>query len=120
MQDPRLGTIKPPPPEGPAPKPPLPEGAADFRPPAIGQIVHFFPHRGHHPEWHFGPHAAIIIKLHPNDPRIAHLYFFGPKGEVGSYESIPHRSLRPECYPVESWLGHAMPPSTHWAFVDGT
>jgi hypothetical protein len=46
------------------------------------------------------------------------LYFFGPKGEVGSYADIPHRSLRPECEPLNAWLGHAMPPSTHWAHVD--
>jgi hypothetical protein len=114
MQDPRIGEIKPPPPAGPAPSSPRP--SATFRAPIIGQTIHFFPHRGHHPEEHFGPHAAIVIRVHPGDPRIVHLYFFGPKGEVGSYADIPHRSLQPGCYPTGAWLGHAMPPATHWVY----
>lgn len=120
MQDPRIGNIQPPPPAGPDPAPPAKPAAfpGGHKPPYVGQIVHFFPHKGHHPEEYFGPHAAIVIKLHPADPKIAHLHYFGPKGESGSYADIPHRSLRPECEPIAGWLGHAMPPSTHWAFTD--
>lgn len=91
-----------------------------FKPPAIGQPIWFFPHRGHHPDEYFAPHAAIVIHIHSVDPRIVHLYFFGPKGEVGSYADIPHRALRPDCYPVANWLGHAMPTSTHWSHVGET
>ena len=91
---------------------------AGFTAPVVGQPIHFWPHRGHHPEWYFEPHAAIVIKVHPTDPRIVNLYYFGPKGEVGSYGDIPHISLRPECEPTSAWRGRAMPPSTHWTFVD--
>lgn len=120
MDDPRIGQIHPPPPPGPEPPktPPDLSGLPHGRLPRIGDLVHFFPHRGHHPEWHFGPHAAIIIRLHPNDPRIANIYFVGPKGETGSYADIPHRSMRPECLPLSAWLGHAMPPSSHWAYPE--
>jgi hypothetical protein len=117
--DPRLGVIQPPP--DPAP-PPAPAGVeiAGFvagRRPYIGQVVHFFPHRGHHMEWYFGPYAALVIGQHPGDPRICALFWIGPKGEWGSYADIPHRSMRPECLPLNAWLGHSLPPSTHWSFV---
>ena len=85
--------------------------------PHVGQTVWFFPHIGHHPEEYFGPHAALIIKIHPGDPRICHLHYFGPKGESGSYADIPHRSLQPGCYPTSVWLGRSMPPATHWCHV---
>jgi hypothetical protein len=119
MQDPRIGEIKPPPTPGPAPAPPPAELLNFPKPmyPHIGQAVWFFPHIGHHPEEYFGPHAAIVIRIHPGDPRICHLHYFGPKGESGSYADIPHRSLQPGCYPTSAWLGHAMPPATHWCHV---
>lgn len=116
MDDPRRGPIKSAPEAGPEPKP-EPLTTPGFKPPHIGQMVHFFPHRGHHTEWYFGPYTAFVIHMHPNDARICHLYWIGPKGEVGSYSDIPHRSLQPGLYPVESWLGHAMPGASHWAYV---
>jgi hypothetical protein len=115
MQDPRIGAIKPPPPAGPEPKP-EPPAHPGFKPPIIGQMVHFFPHRGHHTEWYFGPYTAFVIHMHPNDPRICHLFWIGPKGETGSYADIPHRSMQPGCYPTAGWQGHAMPPASHWAY----
>jgi hypothetical protein len=109
--------MRPPPPEGPAPArhPNVPPGA---RVPKVGEMVHFFPHRGHHPESYFAPHAGLVIKTSPGDPRIVNIYYFGPDGATGSYENIPHRSLTPGVEPVKNWLGHSMPPATHWEFMD--
>ena len=109
--------LQPPPAEGPDPAIARPV-IAGFTSPIVGQPIHFWPHRSHHSEWYFEPHAAIVIRVHPTDPRIVNLYYFGPKGEVGSYGDIPHISLRPDCEPVSIWRGRGMPPSTHWTFVD--
>jgi len=117
METPPFGlgpNMRPAPEAGPAP---APEPAiAGFTPPYIGQTVHFFPHRGHHTEWYFGPYTAFVIWMHPNDPRICHIFFIGPKGEWGSYADIPHRSLQPGLYPIENWLVPAMPAASHWAY----
>lgn len=115
VEDPRVGALKPLQPEKPPiTAPPL----AHFRPPRIGEPIHFFPHRGHHTEWYFGPYAAIVIAMHPNDPRICHVYWWGPKGETGSYADIPHRSMQPGLYPISNWLGHQLPPASHWAYPE--
>ena len=118
MDDPRIGTVLTQPSSPRVVTPPNPLYAIPGYPtPVIGMSVHFFPHRGHHAEDHFGPHAAIIIRTHSVDPRICHLYYFGPNGETGSYGDIPHRSIHPGLYPVENWLGHRMPDTTHWAYI---
>lgn len=118
MQDPRVGMVLKP---IPAPQQTPPTEPAPFsRKPYIGQVVHFFPaeHIVADVQRHYGPMAAMIIELHVNDPRIASLYIFAQNGQVTSYVHIPHRSLTPAVYPVESWLGHRLPQQSHWEFTD--
>lgn len=116
MEDPRIGMIKrnePEKEEQPAP------ATGVFRMPHIGQIVHFFPNKGFSDiARHHSPVAAVIIELHPNDPRIASLYYWAQNGAVGSYLHIPHRSLTPGVLPVEGWLGRSLAPESHWEFID--
>jgi hypothetical protein len=87
----------------------------------VGDIVHFFPasQKGFSDrEVNYQPMAAIILALHPSDPRIARcLAIWSPLGAVNSYENIPHRSLTPSVLPVEGWLGHALAPQSHWEFI---
>lgn len=81
----------------------------------VGDIVHFFPseHEGFEPN-DFGPYAAIVARVHANDPKYTTLLVIEPSGRLRPTAGVPHRSLFPQLAHDDSWEGHAHPSASHW------